>query len=132
MLKTAVVVPIPVATIRITVREKETLLLSPQVVLSPEAQNDLFDLYDYIAEHSSAERAGTYLSRIEELCLSLKTFPERRTRRDEVRPGLRIVGFERRVTIAFQFQGDRVTILRVLYAGRDFARVLPEDEPEAG
>jgi toxin ParE1/3/4 len=88
--------------------------LSAQVVFSPEARNDLFDLYDYIAEHSSAERALAYLNRIEEFCLSLETFPERGTRRDEVRPGLRIVGFERRVTVAFQPQSDRITILRVL------------------
>lgn len=104
--------------------------MSPQVAFSPEAQNDLFDLYDYIAEHSSAERAIAYLGRIEEFCLSLKTLPERGTRRDEVRPGLRIIGFERRGTIAFHMQSDRVTILRILYGGRDFRRAFPSEEPE--
>jgi toxin ParE1/3/4 len=40
--------------------------------------------------------------------------------RDDIRPGLRIVGFERRVTIAFSVDDGRVTILRVFYGGRDW------------
>jgi toxin ParE1/3/4 len=106
--------------------------LSPQVVFSPEAQKDLFDLYDYIAAHSSAERAIAYLGRIENFCLSLKTVPERGTRKDEVRPGLRIIGFEQRLTIAFQVQSNRVTILRLLYGGRDLSHAFPAGEPESG
>jgi toxin ParE1/3/4 len=105
--------------------------MSAQIVFSSEAQNDLFDLYDYIAAHSSPERALTYIERIEEVCLGLETLPERGTRKDEVRPGLRIIGFERRVTIAFHVQSDRVTILRILYGGRDLSRALSEDEPES-
>ena len=34
--------------------------------------------------------------------------------------GLRIVGFERRVTVAFAVGEDIVTILRVFYGGRDW------------
>lgn len=105
--------------------------MSPQVVFSPEAQNDLFDLFDYITEQSSGERALAYLNRIEDVCLSLKTFPERGTRKDEVRPGLRIIGFERRVTIAFHVQSDRITILRILYGGRDFSRAFPAEKAES-
>jgi toxin ParE1/3/4 len=48
-------------------------------------------------------------------------FPERGTRRDDLRPGLRIVGYRRRVTIAFHVGDDSVTIDRVLYGGRDLA-----------
>ena len=33
--------------------------------------------------------------------------------------GLRVVGFERRVTIAFHVGADTVTFLRILYGGRD-------------
>jgi toxin ParE1/3/4 len=46
--------------------------------------------------------------------------------RDDVRPGLRVVGFERRVTVAFQVAGDNLTILRILYAGRDLERAFDE------
>jgi len=37
-----------------------------------------------------------------------------------IRPGLRIVGFERRVSVAFVVEEDEVVILRLLYAGRQF------------
>jgi toxin ParE1/3/4 len=46
--------------------------------------------------------AGRYIDRIEVACLALETFPERATRRDNIRPGLRTIGFERRATILFQ------------------------------
>jgi hypothetical protein len=39
-------------------------------------------------------------------------------------PGLRIIGFGRRVTIAFHVAGDRITIDRILYGGRDLTRAF--------
>jgi toxin ParE1/3/4 len=36
-----------------------------------------------------------------------------------LRPGLRIIGFERRVTIAFHIAPETVVIDRIFYAGRD-------------
>jgi toxin ParE1/3/4 len=45
---------------------------------------------------------------------------ERGGRRDDIRVGLRIVGFERRVTVAFSVDESRVTILRLFYGGRDW------------
>ena len=41
-------------------------------------------------------------------------------RRDDVREGLRIVGFERRATVAFHVDKRRVTILRFFYGGQDW------------
>src|SRR4030088_3019101 len=51
-------------------------------------------------------------------------FPERGTRRDDLRPGLRVTGFERRVTIAFHVTAEAVIIDRILYGGHDFAPAL--------
>ena len=84
------------------------------VVFSPEAQDDLRQLSLYIAERSGAARAIAYLDRIEGWCLGLGGFPERGARRDDLWPGLRTMGFERRVTIAFTVTAGVVTILRVL------------------
>lgn len=39
---------------------------------------------------------------------------------EDVRPGLRIIGFERRLTIAFIVQPESVTVPRVFTAGRDW------------
>ena len=83
------------------------------------ALTDLFELYSYIAEASGRERAGAFVDRIEAACLGLADFPERGTRRDDLRPGLRTLGFERRATIVFRVVGDEVEIGRVLYGGRN-------------
>ena len=73
-----------------------------EVSFRPQAEADLFDLYRYIARESGTAVAGAYIDRIETACLALETFPERGTRRDDLRPGLRTMGFERRATIVFQ------------------------------
>jgi len=42
-------------------------------------------------------------------------------------PGLRVIGFGRRVTIAFGIQPATVTVYRILYGGRDLSALLDED-----
>jgi toxin ParE1/3/4 len=56
----------------------------------------------------------------------LSLFPERGTRRDHLVPGVRVYGLDRRVTIAFRVDTNTVTILRVLYGGRDLAGLLDD------
>ena len=96
-----------------------------RIEFSPEALSDLIDLYDFIAERDGEERAISYIDRIEECCRSLSVFPNRGIRRDDLRSGLRILGFERRAVIALRVQADTVTILRVLYGGRDVETAFP-------
>lgn len=97
--------------------------MTHKVVLRPIAENDLVAVYQYIAENSGRDRAGGYIDRIEKACMALADFPFRGTQRDDLHPGLRILGFERRVSIAFVVDGESVRILRIFYGGRDF----PED-----
>jgi toxin ParE1/3/4 len=99
--------------------------VSRRVEFSPEALGDLIDLYDYIAVRDGAERAIGYIERIEDCCRSLSVFPDRGIRRDDLRPGLRILGFERRAVIALHVTTDTVMILRILYGGRDLETVFP-------
>lgn len=94
------------------------------VVFSPKAQLDLRRLYDYIAERDGHDRAFGYITRIEAACRKLDTLPMRGSSHDEIRPGLRLVGFERRVSIAFEVEPKTVTILRVLYGGRDLGKAF--------
>jgi len=61
-----------------------------KIVLSPEAADDLINLYEYIAERSGPVRAIGYIDRIEAYCVGFEASPERGTRRDDLRPGLRI------------------------------------------
>jgi toxin ParE1/3/4 len=95
-----------------------------RVTFRPRAKADLFGIYRYIAEAAGGETAAGYVDRIEQACMALQTFPERGTRRDDIRPGLRTVGFERRATIVFQILADEIVIVRIFYGGQDFERAL--------
>jgi len=88
------------------------------------AEADLFALHRFIAEEAGLEVAGAYIDRIEAACLALADFPERGTRRDDIRRGLRTIGFERRATIAFQVKKAEVVIVRIFYGGQDYERQL--------
>ena len=48
----------------------------------------------------------------------------RGTQREDVLPGLRTIGFERRATIAFLVEGDLVLIEGVFHGGQDFESAL--------
>jgi toxin ParE1/3/4 len=95
-----------------------------KVVFRDDAVADLTALYDYIANHSSPQIAIGYIRRIEEACMRLATFPECGRRRDDILPGLRTIGFERRATIAFRVLKTRVEIVSIAYGGHDFESEL--------
>jgi toxin ParE1/3/4 len=101
-----------------------------EIIFAPEAQTDLLKLYDDIASDAGAERARSYADRIIAYCLSLATFPERGTRRDDLRPGLRTTPFRRRVTVAFHIAATTVTIDHILYGGRDLKQLFDEEDDD--
>jgi toxin ParE1/3/4 len=94
-----------------------------RVIVSPRAKAHLEALENYISEAASPRTAANYVDEILQYCASLDTFPHRGARRDDIRPGVRIIGFKRRVTIAFEVT-DCVTILGVFYAGRNIETSL--------
>jgi toxin ParE1/3/4 len=57
---------------------------------------------------------------------SLAEVPHRGTRRDDLRPGLRIVPFKKHTAIAFEIDETAgvVTILRVFYGGQDYETIM--------
>ncbi|MCM2443432.1 type II toxin-antitoxin system RelE/ParE family toxin [Agrobacterium vitis] len=88
--------------------------------LSLEAQTDLVEIHESITTRSgSAVTADRYIERIDGFLSSFDVFPERGTVRNEIRPGLRIVGFELSVSVAFVVEDDDVVILRILAGGRE-------------
>ena len=91
-----------------------------QVVFSPEALDQLAAVRRYIAVASESEIASRYVDRIIAFCEKLKTHPRRGTQRDDLLPGLRTIGFKRRVTIVFRIRNDNVVVVGVFYGGRDF------------
>ncbi|WP_187970994.1 type II toxin-antitoxin system RelE/ParE family toxin [Aquibium microcysteis] len=102
--------------------------MTREIVFSPEALADLLSLYDYVADQSGESCAVAYITRIEAYCAGFAEFPERGMRRDELREGLRVVGFERRVTIAFHVEPDRVVFDRILYGGRNMEGAIAQPD----
>jgi plasmid stabilization system protein ParE len=101
--------------------------MSYRVAFSPEAQEQLADLYRYIAEAASPDIAAQYTEAIVSYCESLRTFPLRGSRRDDVRPGLRITNYRKRAVIAFDADADVVSIIGVFYGGQDYETTLHDD-----
>lgn len=88
------------------------------VAFSARAQRDASVLLRMIADDRGTAVAVSYVERLRAYCLGFRTFPHRGHPCSDFYPGLRAVGFERRVTVYFRIVGDRVIIERLLYAGR--------------
>jgi toxin ParE1/3/4 len=105
--------------------------MSYQVVFAPEAEAQLTQLYRYIADHSSPEVAARYTDSIVTYCEGLRIFPHRGNQREDIRPGLRVSSYRKRISIAFVVETGRVVILGVFYAGQEYGPVLREIKGEA-
>ena len=95
-----------------------------EVELSEQADSDLRGIFEYIAfELQSPENAIGQLDRLEEQILSLDAIPKR-YRKYEKEPwktrGLRVLPVDNYVILYIPDSDKKVvTILRVMYAGRD-------------
>jgi len=100
------------------------------VLFTPRAERQLSDLYAYIANDSGEGRADKFVGAIVDDCLALAAFPERGSKREDIRPNLRTKGYARRVTIAFSVGVSvaTVTIHGVFYGGQDFEQLLRDNE----
>jgi toxin ParE1/3/4 len=101
-----------------------------KISFRPRAEADLFGLYRHISNEAGPEIAGAYIDRIEATCRTLEMFPERGTKRDDIRPGIRTMGFERRATIVFLVKTTEVVIVRIFHGRQDYERFLrgPTDD----
>jgi len=63
------------------------------VEISDDARLDLLGIYDWIAGAGSPDTALGYIERIEIYCKGFDLASERGATRDDIRQGLRIVGF---------------------------------------
>jgi plasmid stabilization system protein ParE len=82
--------------------------MARRVFFRPAAERDLTALYAYIRDaNGGPEVAIGYVRRIRSFCEGLEPFPERGVARDDIRPGLRLAHFERRVVVAFTVLSDK-------------------------
>jgi plasmid stabilization system protein ParE len=99
-----------------------------RVVFAPEAVAQMETLFRYIAQAAGADVASRYTNAIVTYCEGLHTFPLRGSRRDDIRPGLRITNYKKRAVIAFTVEGDVVSVIGVYYGGQDYESVLQWDD----
>jgi toxin ParE1/3/4 len=92
--------------------------------VAPEAENDLDDIWCYIARSSSLEIADRFTEFLTDRFYLLAKNPYiGRRRDDELRPGLRSFPV-RNYIIIYRIEDERVLILRVLRGSRDFKALL--------
>lgn len=97
---------------------------------SDEAQAQLRELRRYIARESGyPKRAREYIRRITTYCAGLENFPSRGTLRDDLRPGLRVIGFEQSATVVFTVEEGQPVILGIFYGGQNIEAFYPDEIP---
>ncbi|MBU6407784.1 MAG: type II toxin-antitoxin system RelE/ParE family toxin [Alphaproteobacteria bacterium] len=98
------------------------------VVFSPQAADDLAAIRDHLSQVAGPDFANAFVRRIIDHCEGFAQTPHRGSLRDEVRPGLRIVGWRRAITICFAVDdaARRVDIAGVFYRGRDVVGAMRE------
>lgn len=94
-----------------------------RLVIHEAAAQELRAVYDYIADRAGPDIAWTYIEGVREFLARLVDFPERGTVHTGDLQGLRIIGYRRRMSIAFTIRGQSVMVVGFHYAGR---QILPE------
>jgi plasmid stabilization system protein ParE len=89
------------------------------VRLSVAARQDVDALLEYLVPRAGEAAAQNYIDRLQTFLEAFQSFPKRGTVRNEIRDGLRIVGFERSLSIAFSVEEETVYILRIMSGGQE-------------
>jgi plasmid stabilization system protein ParE len=100
------------------------------MAFTPEALQQLKDLYGYITDAVSPLVAQRYTDAIVAYCESLQNSPMRGAHRDDIRPGLRITNYKGRAVIAFDISAKHVTVIGIFYSGYDYESALGLTEPD--
>jgi toxin ParE1/3/4 len=92
--------------------------------LSPRAQTDLAEIWDYTAERWGAEQAATYIRRIESSVEAAATEPTSGTACDHIRAGYRKLRSGSHV-LFYRVGEDGIEVMRILHQRMDFEQHFP-------
>lgn len=94
----------------------------PSLLISPEAEQDLLDIWLYIAADSPVN-ADRFLDRLDGMALKLAEFTEIGIDRPELAPGLKSFPVGKYV-LFYRLNSGGVELVRVLHGSRDINRVF--------
>ncbi|MCK4704211.1 MAG: type II toxin-antitoxin system RelE/ParE family toxin [Gammaproteobacteria bacterium] len=89
--------------------------------LTPEATNDLEDIWRYTAEHWGIDQAIKYVENLNKAFILLAETPEMSRAREEFSPNVRIHTHEKHM-IVYLIESTHITVVRVLHKN-----MLPEN-----
>ena len=93
-----------------------------ELEVSPEAENDLLEIWLYIAE-DQAINADRYLDKLQEKALTLAEFPNLGRDRPELGEGLKSFPVDR-YNLYYQVSESKLILVRVLPADRDITVIF--------
>ena len=92
------------------------------LVFSPQAQQDLIDIWDFIAQ-DDVDAADRVCNDIEQKCEALTQAPGMGRARDELAPSLRSFPVGKYV-IFYRLIANGIEIARILHGARDFKSIF--------
>jgi toxin ParE1/3/4 len=102
---------------------------SRTVNLSPEADEDLLEIWGYLAREASQQIADRQLQEIDEACAMLKSWPYVGRKRDELLAGMRSVPIPPYI-LFYRIEAGTVEIVRILHGRRDIVSIFADDNLE--
>ncbi|WP_026603648.1 type II toxin-antitoxin system RelE/ParE family toxin [Methylomonas sp. 11b] len=94
----------------------------PRLLIRPEAESDLDEIWWYIAQ-DSPNQADKFLDRIQETLLALADYPKMGSCRDEIKNGVRSHSVGNYLIFYFPLH-DGIDIIRVMNKARDIENLL--------
>ena len=91
--------------------------------LSPEADSDIENIFDYTVKEFGLEQAVSYTSQLDKAFAQILSNPKSGRERAEIRKGLRSIVQNSHV-IFYRILKDRIRIVRILHGSRDLSNFL--------
>jgi plasmid stabilization system protein ParE len=105
--------------------------MTGRINYTPEAQQQLIALDDWITEKASRDVAQHFVSAILDYIDGIVVFPLAGRARDDLRPGIRTTTFKKRTLIAYEVDESSaelvVNILGVFHGGQDWEAALRDE-----
>ena len=102
--------------------------MTGRVVYTPEAEQKLDHLDDWISDKASPEAERTFIRAVMDHCEGILLFPLAGRDRGDVRPGMRTTTFKKRTLIAYavdESDGEVVvSVLGIFSGGQDWESAL--------